>query len=172
MPKRKKKRREPAEVAENDAAAAQEAAEAPSSEPQVAGQPSSRTGEHWSLTPQWQKQVRAFRRELASSRKAFAKREEQWEKKRRYCYWERLHLAFIGRYGSVGGSNAIKNKRLDHFLLRWSELWLLEKSALAATREQWKSEVGMLELDRDQLKEQVAALREQISELRAGPGHN
>ena len=75
MPKRNKKRREPAEVAENDAAAAQEAAEAPPPKPQVAWRPSSSTGEHWSLTPQWQKQVRALRRKLASSRNAFAKRE-------------------------------------------------------------------------------------------------
>ena len=57
-------------------------------------------------------------------------------------------------------------------MLRWSELYLLEKSALLYTRVQWKSEVEKLEVDRDQLKEQVAALREQISELRAGPGHN
>ena len=52
------------------------------------------------------------------------------------------------------------------------ELWLLEQSALNDTRKEWKSEVEMLEIDRDQLKEQVAALREQISELCAGPGHN
>ena len=65
-------------------------------------------------------------------------------------------------YGTVGGSNAIKDKRLDHFLLRWSELYLLEKSALLYTRVQWKSEVEKLEVDRYQLMEQVAALREQM----------
>ena len=49
---------------------------------------------------------------------------------------------------------------------------MLEKSALIDMREQWRKEVIWLEVDRNQLKEQVAALREQISELRACPGHN
>ena len=171
MLKRKKKRNNPTEVAESEAAIAQEAAEAPPLQPQVAAMPSSPTGEHWSLTSQWQKQIRMLRRELASSRKAFAKREKQWEKQRRY--WERLEQqAFIGRFGPEGGPKWCPWKRFDHVLKMYLELWLLEQSALNDTREQWKSEVEMLEIDRDQLKEQVAALREQISELRAGPGHN
>ena len=171
MPKRRKSVVGTTKCDETDTAAVLEAAEAPPPEPQAENQPPMPRGCHWSLSSQWQKDVRKLRRHLASTRKAFAKREVQWEKKRR-C-WESLEQAFIARYGESGWeTQCLINKRVEHLMAMWSELWILEKLALEATREQWKSEVGMLELDRDQLKEQVAALREQISELCAGPGHN
>ena len=47
----------------------------------------------------------------------------------------------------------------------------IEEFALEDTRKQWKLEVEWLELDRHQLMMQVAALHEQISELRAVHGH-
>ena len=47
----------------------------------------------------------------------------------------------------------------------------MPRKLLLETRKEWKSEVELLEMDRHQLMMQVAALHEQISELRAVHGH-
>ena len=58
------------------------AAELPLVEPEVARQPVFPTKVHWSVSSEWDKSMIASRRGLAHSRKAFAKQELQWNKKR------------------------------------------------------------------------------------------
>ena len=72
-----------------------------------------------------------------------------------------------------GGSkwNATKWLELSLRFLTLINQHSIEEFALEDTRKQWKLEVEWLEMDRHHLMMQVAALHEQIIELRAVHGH-
>ena len=82
MPKRRKRQRTIISDAETSAVPVQETAEAPPVEPEVACQP--RAPDEGALVPVfkvWHQSIVASRRQLARSRKKFAKRELHWMQK-------------------------------------------------------------------------------------------
>ena len=169
MPKRRKRQRTIISDAETSAVPVQEAAEVPPVEPEVACQPVLPTRVHWSLSSKWHQSIVASMRQLARSRKQFAKIELYWNRRR--MVENRTLDAFRRRFGPEGGSKWNATKWLELRFLTLINQHSIEEFALEDTRKQWKLEVEWLELDRHQLMMQVAALHEQISELRAVHGH-
>ena len=169
MPKRRKRRRTNISDAETSAVPVQEAAEVPPVEPEVACQPVLPTRVHSSLSSSKWPSISASMRKLARFRKEFAKIELYWNRRR--MVENRKLDAFRRRFGPEGGSKWNHTKWLELRFLTLINQHSIEEFALEDTRKQWKLEVEWLEMDRHQLMMQVAALHEQISELRAVHGH-
>ena len=108
-------------------------------------------------------------RKLARFRKEFAKIELYWNRRR--MVENRTLDAFRRRFGPEGGSKWNATKWLELRFLTLINQHSIEEFALEDTREQWKLEVELLEFALEDTSMQVAALHEQISELRAVHGH-
>ena len=169
MPRRRKQAGINISEGVTSAVSVQEAAEQPPVEPEVACQPVLPTRVHSSLSSSKWPSIGASMRKLARFRYAFAKRELYWNRRR--MVENRKLDAFRRRFGPEGGSKWNVTKWLELRFLTLINQHSIEEFALEDTRKQWKLEVEWLELDRHQLMMQVAALHEQISELRAVHGH-
>ena len=169
MPNRRKRRSRNISDAETSAVPVQETAEVPPVEPEVACQPVLPTRVHSSLSSSKWPSIGASMRKLARFRKEFAKIELYWNRRR--MVENRTLDAFRRRFGPEGGSKWNATKWLELRFLTLINQHSIEEFALEDTREQWKLEVELLEFALEDTSMQVAALHEQISELRAVHGH-
>ena len=107
MPRRRKQQRTIISEGVTSAVPVQEAAEVPPVEPEVACQPVLPTRVHSSLSSKWHQSIVASRRQLARSRKQFAKTELHWMKQR-ILENRKLRRAFCRRFGPESGSNQVE----------------------------------------------------------------